>query len=475
MSETEKKVSEASVVRDPFQDEIENLVRGEHSNPFQILGPHWDDRNGRGSLVVRAFHPGAVEASIVSATNDAAHPATTIHPDGAFEAVIPPQELQANPGSAIHPAAYRVRFRFQDGHMIETFDPYAFPPVLTDYDLYLAGEGTHYQNYEKLGAHVREIDGVRGVEFGVWAPNAKRVSVVGDFNLWDGRIHPMRSRGSSGIWELFVPGLDEGALYKFEILSTVGNHLGIKSDPYGFASELRPKNASVVHTIDQYKWSDSSWLEARASRNWLHSPMSIYEVHAGAWKRRTEDNHRWLTYRELASELVPYAKSLGYTHIELMPIMEHPFDASWGYQTIWLLCRDGAIRRWKISCILSTAGTRKALGVILGLGISQRTFHATRTAWHSSTEPTFTSTPILAAASIPFLGARWFSTMGVMKYKTSCYRMRYPGSTSITSMACVWTPWPPCFTSITRAARESGFPMTWEAVRTWRPSPSSSA
>jgi 1,4-alpha-glucan branching enzyme len=334
MSETEKKVGEASAIRDPFQDEIENLVRGEHSNPFQILGPHWDDRIGRSSLVVRAFHPGAVEVSVIGSTGNVAHSATRIHPDGVFEAVIPPHELQARPGGAINPASYRVRFRFRDGQALEMFDPYAFPPILTDYDLYLAGEGTHYQNYEKLGAHVREVEGVRGVEFGVWAPNAKRVSVVGDFNLWDGRIHPMRSRGSSGIWELFVPGLDEGALYKFEVLSAVGNYLGIKSDPYGFASEMRPKNASVVHNIDQYQWNDSSWLAARTSRDWLHSPMSIYEVHAGAWKRRVEDNHRWLTYRELANELVPYVKSLGYTHIELMPIMEHPFDASWGYQTI---------------------------------------------------------------------------------------------------------------------------------------------
>ena len=223
-----------------------------------------------------------------------------------------------------------------------TYDPYAFPPLLSDYDLHLLGEGTHYLNYEKLGAHVREIDGVKGVHFAVWAPNAQRVSVVGEFNAWDGRVHPMRSRGSSGIWEIFLPGLAEGALYKFEILSRIGGHLGLKSDPYGFAAEVRPNSASVVCNIDSYEWNDSAWLEARRS-NWLHSPMSIYEVHAGSWNTRRQtprsgrtgrQSRRWLTYRELADELIPYVKNMGYTHIELMPIMEHPFDASWGYQTV---------------------------------------------------------------------------------------------------------------------------------------------
>ena len=185
-----------------------------------------------------------------------------------------------------------------------------------------------------MGAHVREVAGVRGVHFGVWAPNAKRVSVVGDFNSWDGHVFAMRSLGASGIWEIFLPGLDEGALYKFEILSRVGHQLGLKSDPYGFASELRPKTASVVCNINRHEWKDSAWLEARVARDWLHSPMSVYEVHLGSWRRKTDEGDRWLTYRELADELIPYVKQMGYTHLELMPIMEHPFDASWGYQTV---------------------------------------------------------------------------------------------------------------------------------------------
>ncbi|HVB58641.1 MAG TPA: 1,4-alpha-glucan branching protein GlgB [Candidatus Acidoferrales bacterium] len=334
MNETKNSITEVRTMRDRFQDEIEQIVRAEHSDPSHVLGPHWIERDGKPMLVIRAFHPDAVEVSIVDTANGAIQRAQQLHPGGFFEASLPPAAFRSRPGEAIEPTAYRVRFQFTGGSVLESYDPYAFPPLLTDYDLYLFGEGTHYLKYEKLGAHVREVAGVRGVEFGVWAPNAKRVSVVGDFNLWDGRVHPMRNRGATGIWELFLPGLDEGALYKFEILSRVGTYLGLKADPYGFATELRPNNASVVCNIDRYHWNDSNWLLARSSRDWLHSPMSIYEVHAGSWRRKTDEGSRWLTYRELADELIPYVKDLGYTHLELMPIMEHPFDASWGYQTI---------------------------------------------------------------------------------------------------------------------------------------------
>jgi 1,4-alpha-glucan branching enzyme len=334
MTEIEKTVPSSKAVRDPIRDEIENVVRGAHSDPFQILGPHWEERQEKSVLAIRALHPGALGASVITTATGTEVPAVKIHPEGLFEAVVSPSTLKINAGATVPAGSYRVRFQFADGNAVENYDPYAFPPLLTDYDLYLSGEGTHYLKYEKLGAHVREIAGIKGVDFAVWAPNAQRVSVVGDFNLWDGRVSPMRSRSSSGIWELFLPGLEEGALYKFEILSRVENHLGLKSDPYGFAAELRPNNASMVYDIDRYHWNDSRWLESRASRDWLHSPMSIYEVHAGAWRHKREEENRWLTYRELAAELIPYVKSMGYTHIELLPIMEHPFDASWGYQTV---------------------------------------------------------------------------------------------------------------------------------------------
>ena len=325
--------SQMNQVKHHLQEEIESVVGAVHSDPFFFLGPHWAERDGKRVLAIRALRPGAREASVVWNASHAAYPAGQIHPDGLFEAVLPSDLPGLHEGEAIPPEAYRLRFRFAGGTTTEAHDPYAFPPVLTDYDLHLLNEGTHYLNYNKLGAHVRECGGVRGVHFGVWAPNAQRVSVVGDFNGWDGRVHAMRTRGASGIWEIFMPGLDEGTLYKFEILSRVGNHLALKADPYGFAAELRPKSASVVCSIDRYEWNDSAWVASRETHDWLHSPMSIYEVHAASWRRKTGEGDRWLTYRELAEELVPYLKRMGFTHIELMPVMEHPFDASWGYQT----------------------------------------------------------------------------------------------------------------------------------------------
>jgi 1,4-alpha-glucan branching enzyme len=315
-------------------NDVQLIVRGEHSDPFAVLGPHWNEQDGGKSLLIRVFRPSAAEATVLWGKKAEALRAIRIHPDGVFEARVAANGSGKAQGEVVPPGGYRVQFRFSDGNALETYDPYAFAPLLTEYDLYLSGEGTHYQKYEKLGAHVREIAGVRGVHFAVWAPNARRVSVVGNFNSWDGRVHPMRHRGSSGIWELFIPGLDEGELYKFEILSRVGDQLGLKTDPYGFAGEMRPNNASVVRTIDGYKWKDAPWMESRPLRDWLHSPMTIYELHAGSWRRKLEDGNRWLTYRELADELLPYVKRMGFTHIELLPIMEHPLDASWGYQTV---------------------------------------------------------------------------------------------------------------------------------------------
>ena len=334
MSKTEKTLPEVVVPRDPFQVEIETLVSGGHGDPFRILGPHLEDREGKQALVIRAFHPDATEVAIVEWASGKRYPAVKIHPSGLFECLLAAGTLPGGHGQLVDPSSYQIRMQFADGSVTSAHDPYAFPALLTDYDLYLLGEGTDYLNYEKLGSHVRVLAGVKGVEFAVWAPNAKRVSIVGDFNLWDGRLRPMRNRGSSGIWELFIPDLDEGALYKYEILSHVGNYLGLKSDPYGFSSELRPNTASKVVEIDRYQWKDASWLAARASHDWLHAPMSIYEVHAGSWKKKADEGYRWFTYRELADELIPYVKQLGYTHIELLPIMEHPFDASWGYQTV---------------------------------------------------------------------------------------------------------------------------------------------
>jgi len=206
--------------------------------------------------------------------------------------------------------------------------------VLTDFDLHLIGEGSHYKKYEKLGAHVMEIEGVKGVHFAVWAPNAKNVSLIGDFNNWNSKTHPMHSLGSSGIWELFVPGIGEGAVYKFEIRSRHNKYTAQKADPFAFYFELRPKSASIVYDIDGYGWNDGEWMEGRPKTHWLDSPVSMYEVHLGSWMRAPEEGSRWLNYRELAEKLIPYVKEMGYTHIQLLPVTEHPLDASWGYQPL---------------------------------------------------------------------------------------------------------------------------------------------
>jgi len=303
--------------------EIEQIARAEHSDPFHVLGPHAVEAGGKRQLAIRTFQPRAEGVTVVFTAGLPPQLMTRVHPDGVFEAVLPYAELTA---------PYRLVVRYPGGAAETIDDPYRFPPLLSELDLHLLGEGTHYEKYEKLGAHVRTLEGVTGVSFAVWAPNALRVSVVGDFNHWDGRMHPLRLRGASGFWELFLPGLGEGAIYKFEIRSRLGPLAFLKSDPYGYFAELRPKTASVVTTLEKHEWADAEWMAARASRDWLAAPMSIYEVHLGSWRRRP--GGEMLSYRELAAELIPYAKQMGYTHLELLPVMEHPYDGSWGYQTV---------------------------------------------------------------------------------------------------------------------------------------------
>jgi 1,4-alpha-glucan branching enzyme len=317
-----------------FAEEIKWLLRAEHADPFHILGPHRTMLDGEECVAVRTIQPHAASVSVLWGNPSREFPASRIHPDGLFEALIPlPKKSRSKlMAEEISPASYRLKITYPNGNSWQVHDAYAFPPLLSDYDLHLMGEGTHYHKYEKLGAHVCEIAGLRGVQFGVWAPNAKRVSVVGDFNHWDGRVNPMRSRGGSGIWELFLPGLGEGELYKYEIRSQARDVLMLKADPYGFFAEVRPKSSSIVANIDAYAWRDREWMEQRKQFDWQRAPISIYEAHLGSWRRG--DGNRWLTYRELADAMIPYVKKLGYTHIELLPIMEHPFDASWGYQTI---------------------------------------------------------------------------------------------------------------------------------------------
>ena len=312
-----------------LESQIDALLAGRHADPFAILGPHSISTPDGPRWAIRFFQPGAADGWLLLQDVADPIPARRVRPEGFFEAIVPePRELPPSPRS------YRIRYRTGYGQTAESYDTYAFPYLLSEFDLHLMGEGRHYDTYEKLGAHLKILEDVRGVHFAVWAPSAKRVSVVGDFNHWDGRVNAMRSRGSSGIWELFVPELEEGAIYKYEVIGPEGNILPLKADPYGFQSELRPNTGSVVANLDRYVWTDHEWLAQRPKKNWLEAPISVYEVHLGSWRRVPEENDRWLTYRELADQLIPYVKDLGYTHLELLPVMEHPFDGSWGYQTI---------------------------------------------------------------------------------------------------------------------------------------------
>lgn len=303
-------------------DLIRHIVYAYHHDPFQVLGAHQVEVDGKTVVAIRAFLPEAREAFVVDDTG-AEHPLIRLHDHGFFEAVFERGDV----------FAYRLKMRDHYGNEVTVEDPYSCLPVLSDFDLQLLMEGTHQRSYEKLGAHLITVNGLQGVHFAVWAPGAKRVSAIGDFNLWDGRRHPMRVLGGSGVWELFIPGLGEGTVYKFEIKSKFDQVLE-KTDPHGYAAELRPKTASVVWDIDKHRWGDQDWMAQRAQTDYQHAPLSIYEVHLGSWMRVAEEGDRFLSYRELAHKLVEYVTAMGYTHIEIMPIMEHPLDASWGYQVI---------------------------------------------------------------------------------------------------------------------------------------------
>ena len=302
--------------------EVEAIAKSDHQDPFSVLGMHDIEYNGERAIVVRAHFTDAREAFVYVMAENKLHPMARIPNTGFFEAVFPERQEFFR---------YQLELVSEDGERRRFHDVYSFLPILSEDDLYLYGEGKHYRIYDKLGCHLMTIDGVAGALFAVWAPNAKRVSVVGDFNNWDGRKHLMRLRGSSGIWELFIPGMKEGELYKFEIKTRL-DHLYLKTDPLGFSFQLRPETSSIVTNLEGFAWEDQGWLKQRARQNPQQQPVSVYEVHLGSWMRVPEDNNRFLSYRELAAKLIPYVKQLGFTHLEFLPVAEHPFDGSWGYQ-----------------------------------------------------------------------------------------------------------------------------------------------
>ena len=300
-------------------EELAAFLDAHHADPFHTLGM----RNAGGLLAVRVFRPDLASVEIVDTTDrNRVYKAEKIHKDGFFEAVMPQGTAEFS---------YVLRVRSNAGDEWEERDPYSFGRILGDTDVYLHAEGNHLDLYNKFGAHLTEIDGVAGTVFCVWAPNAQRVSVVGDFNHWDGRVHVMRKLVGSGVWEIFIPGIKEGSHYKFEIKGCHGD-VFLKSDPFAFYGQHGLQTASVVYDLDRFKWSDEGWMEYRSKQEWHKKPISIYEVHLGSWQRILEDANRPLSYIELSHRLIPYCLEMGFTHIELMPVAEHPFDGSWGYQ-----------------------------------------------------------------------------------------------------------------------------------------------
>lgn len=300
------------------------IISAKHPDPFSYLGMHTGPK-GQG-LVVRAFLPHAKRVQVVeTAKGTIVAELSKVHEAGLFEGLV-------KRSGQIFP--YRLRIETESGEQ-DIEDPYRFPPFLGEMDVYLIAEGKHLRLDEKLGAHLMNMEGVPGVGFAVWAPNAARVSVVGDFNNWDGRRHPMRFRVECGVWEIFVPGLPEGSLYKYEILSKKGELLPLKQDPFAFFCEQAPGTAAIVYDMTRFRWHDDDWMQHRGKRAGCDAPVSIYEVHLGSW-RRNPDGNSYLTYYELADQLIPYVKEMGFTHIEVLPVSEHPFDGSWGYQPLGL-------------------------------------------------------------------------------------------------------------------------------------------
>jgi 1,4-alpha-glucan branching enzyme len=333
---------------------IEDVVRGDCGDPFAILGRHSD--GPRGEITLRVFLPGARSIIAIERQDGGVICALEhVHPLGMWAAILP---------RAHETTPYRLRAEMPGGSF-EFEDAYRFPPILGDLDVYLIAEGTHLQNYERLGAHETTIEGVPGTAFAVWAPNARRVSVVGDFCSWDGRRLPMRFRHECGVWELFVPYVGNDALYKFEIKGLHGELLPLKADPYGVSAERAPRTASVVADIGNIEWHDESWMAGRGAAGRGDAPVSIYEVHLASWQRVPEAGNRYLTYRELAQQLVPYAAAMGFTHLELMPMSEYPFDGSWGYQPIGLYAPTNRHGSPKEFAAFVDACHRAGLGVLI--------------------------------------------------------------------------------------------------------------
>ncbi|MFO8140971.1 MAG: 1,4-alpha-glucan branching enzyme, partial [Marinobacter sp.] len=348
MSEAAEKSPNAQNVGLPRTD-AEALANARHGNPFSVLGIH----QTAGGMVLRVYVPGALGVDVLdSEDSNLRCSLRSIQIPGLFAGLVP------------HAAPYRLRIRWPDGVIQETEDPYSFGLLLGELDIYLVGEGTHREIGHCLGAQPTEVDGIEGVRFAVWAPNAQRVSVVGDFNSWDGRRHPMRKRQPTGIWELFLPRLGPGEVYQYEILNSLGEVV-LKADPVALATQAPPSTASVVADTSPFSWNDGDWMARRGDALAPVSPVSVYEVHIASWRKHGGDHGEMYDWASLTEHLIPYAVELGFTHIELLPIMEHPFGGSWGYQPLSQFAPSGRFGSTRDFAAFVDSCHRAGLGVIL--------------------------------------------------------------------------------------------------------------
>jgi 1,4-alpha-glucan branching enzyme len=442
-------------------DQVYRVVENRHSNPFEVLGSHVvEQNNGSSGWVIRAYLPDAEAAWVIRPEDRQEYPMQVVHHPHFFECALPGTEDKN----------YLIKVKEQ-GHERVMRDPYAFSsPLLTDFDIYLFNEGNHHSIYEKMGAHPITVDGTAGVYFAVWAPNARNVSVVGNFNGWDGRKHQMR-KIQGGVWDLFIPDLATGEIYKYEIKNSEG-HPYLKSDPYGFQQQVRPETASVVADL-HYDWQDDGWMERRRHNDPQEQPISVYELHIGSWLHDGMDNPptqgyavrvsqkpeaRFLTYRELADKLIPYVKELGYTHIEVLPVAEHPFDGSWGYQVAGHFAPTSRFGTPQDFMYFRRSVPPKRHWGDCRLGarpLSQRQPRASL----FRRQPSLRTFRFLARGNIR-AGAPWSSTTPAMRCGTSWCPMPCSGSTSTTSTAFGWMRWPPCCIWTTTVRMASGCPTS---------------
>ena len=443
---------------------FDSILHGRCTNPRGLLGPHSIIRDGKPVSMVRTFAPHADAAWIENAAGSVVQAFRRVHDEGLFEVVFEPSLFETSTGT------YKLRLSV-DGDIMTISDPYAFESIFSDMDFHLFGEGNHFEIYNYLGAQLRTINGVQGVNFAVWAPNAQGIALVGDFNDWDGRRNPMQKRNPSGIWEIFIPDLGEGAPYKFRVTLENGDVLD-KCDPFGFLAEVPPKTASKVANLDNYQWQDADWMKVRAQENQLDKPISVYELHLGSWRHDHDRENGWISYRELATQIVDYCGEMGFTHIELMPISEHPFTGSWGYQTVGYYAATSRYGDPQDLMYLIDLCHQNGIGVLLDWVPAH--FPKALMDWLDSTAAHFTNTPT-RFRGITRTGTLIFSTTDETKSEISLSPTRCFGWKNSTSMGCESTRLLRCYTSTTREKKASGSPISTADEKTWTRSSSSNS